>query len=789
MEERPVPQCAAFLVLWSAYFVALAERLSSLADAVRRAGALVLNDVGCLVHMQDRTWVLKKLREHSLPMPGFVDCIRAGGCEPVLEEHRDQILVAGQCIKKPFVEKPADRRDRQIYVYFTEEAGGGRALLSSRESGDVECCWSFDPVGRVRREGSFVYQEYLQSEGFTVHVTCAGSLAYGNAVLSDIVAPTGVASMDVRAAGPCPVWLRQEEKVMASKISVILGQTLFGITFVRSQTAGGPGTSYVVDVWPGLPSSGIEPHCDDIVKALLAVMGARMSISNGMQRSASTPTFDTRQVHSRADVDMSLQEPAMARICELEEHREDDEKESDRVCVLVVARHSERTPKQKVKAKLTLASESAAGWLCGWLAGSSADALMAVAPPATLELRAPEQLARLHDVAKALHSSGQQIGTLVDALECVSRAGMACHAKVSGESSKLTIALKWGGELTPAGASDAEDFGRQFRRDIFPDEDFDELHATLRHDIKVYASREPRCQQTAAAFCKGLLRLHSPLPPIMAALVRVDEFGSLDPDTVGAAGSEVAPQVVGKDQRQPLIQSLAHKPWPEFKAVLKYVDVAKCLLAHDSLASAMRELQARFGHLCDAMESINLGPLYLGETSELFRDRYRDAFERLGATMAEMADTIPHVLDHLVYERRHNLSALPATVQAALQETCEFCEALCDVVVHIDALEKGEDTARAAQLLHKLRWDLRVASGADLGGEKEHLRKHEALYAAVSQKSSLPCVRTRLYFSHNSRLQALLGVLLQGGGEGGACDCTSSSSHPGGGLSATRARP
>ena len=75
----------------------------------------------------------------------------------------------------------------------------------------------------------------------------------------------------------------------------------------------------------------------------------------------------------------------------------------------------------------------------------------------------------------------------------------------------LLLILKWGGELTPAGKKQAEEFGRTFRctypggegeYSSLPGSGFLRLHSTYRHDLKVYASDEGRVQMTAAAFTK-----------------------------------------------------------------------------------------------------------------------------------------------------------------------------------------------------------------------------------------------------------------------------------------------
>ena len=86
---------------------------------------------------------------------------------------------------------------------------------------------------------------------------------------------------------------------------------------------------------------------------------------------------------------------------------------------------------------------------------------------------------------------------------------MSAVGNVAGKM--LLIILKWGGEVTPDGEQQAEDFGTAFRC-IYPDGEgeyaslpgsgFLRLHSTYRHDLKVYASDEGRVQTTAAAFTK-----------------------------------------------------------------------------------------------------------------------------------------------------------------------------------------------------------------------------------------------------------------------------------------------
>merc|ERR1719343_1490996 len=116
---------------------------------------------------------------------------------------------------------------------------------------------------------------------------------------------------------------------------------------------------------------------------------------------------------------------------------------------------------------------------------------------------------------------------------------------------------------------------------MYPNEDIDELHATLRHDVKVYSSRDRRCQQTAAAFCRGMMKImvdkpyHSPLdalPPIIAALVRTDEAGRLEGGNHNYAARG--------DEEEPAGEPIpVDAPWEELEAHLGGFRVPELLLA------------------------------------------------------------------------------------------------------------------------------------------------------------------------------------------------------------------
>lgn len=87
------------------------------------------------------------------------------------------------------------------------------------------------------------------------------------------------------------------------------------------------------------------------------------------------------------------------------------------------------------------------------------------------------------------------------------------------------LIMKWGGEITHSGIAQAERLGRTFRHECYPQnkDGLLRLHATYRHDLKVYSSDEGRCQSTAAAFTKGLLEISDDVTPIITSFVITDD--------------------------------------------------------------------------------------------------------------------------------------------------------------------------------------------------------------------------------------------------------------------------
>jgi len=177
---------------------------------------------------------------------------------------------------------------------------------------------------------------------------------------------------------------------------------------------------------------------------------------------------------------------------------------------------------------------------------------------------------------------------------------------------------------------------------------------------------------------------------------------------------------------------------------------------------ALRELRLRAERLQEALLGSALAPLHNEETMQLLRDRYKDTLGDLQlGDHPRSFSKLERLLDLLQYDCDYNREALPLAAQEALDVAMPLCDALCDAQAVLEVAQQADPNQEnrdvtGISFIRKLRWDLRVASGADLGEEKTHLEKHSYLYGADGGK---PTMRTRLYFSHNSHIQGLLIAL------------------------------
>jgi inositol-hexakisphosphate/diphosphoinositol-pentakisphosphate 1-kinase len=213
--------------------------------------------------------------------------------------------------------------------------------------------------------------------------------------------------------------------------------------------------------------------------------------------------------------------------------------------VIVVMRHGDRRPKEKLKFKTTNPG------LLAYFDGTTGK-------PSEILVKSPEDMQKLKDTVRLILSEmgtdpammGSEKYAKFDTLRLVlelheSFEGVTRKVQLkpiefnsaTGRPTRILVVAKWGGELTDMGRDQAEELGRRLRQTMFPvssadgtDDSLLRLHSSFRHDFKIYSSIEGRCQTTAAAFTKGFLDLEGDLTPILVSLVFYDDFarGLLD---------------------------------------------------------------------------------------------------------------------------------------------------------------------------------------------------------------------------------------------------------------------
>ena len=90
-----------------------------------------------------------------------------------VEEFDDYIMIGEHRLNKPFVQKPFNADDHNINIYYAQNDGGGCKSLF-RKTGNVSS--SFDPnVYHIRRDGDYIYEEFLPTDGFDIKVYTVGT--------------------------------------------------------------------------------------------------------------------------------------------------------------------------------------------------------------------------------------------------------------------------------------------------------------------------------------------------------------------------------------------------------------------------------------------------------------------------------------------------------------------------------------------------------------------------------------------------------------------------------------
>jgi len=525
-----------------------------------RQPALV-NDVTAQRILLDRGRVYSLLEENGIPHPDAVFVERDPETQAVLnhdtfEEGDDFLLIGDKRIAKPFVEKPFDAEDHNICIYYPSSAGGGVKRLFRKVENRSSC---FDPdVRTVRTDRSYLYEPFMKTQGTDIKVYTVGAeYAHAEARKSPVIDGVVNRNEDGKEVR-YPVVLTPKEKEMARRVCLAFGQWVCGFDLLRTTNG-----SYVIDVNGWSFVKGIPKYYEDAANLLRAHI---LTITGraGLRR------VESVLVENAAEDEEALAENSVdSASSAVNTARSDRWEHEELLAVLAVMRHGDRTPKNKVK--LVTSRSEFLKLHRKWASG----------PKKEVKLKAPKQLQEVLDLTHTLLGPEEaddsknskpipfaDLGVPDPTLERLpldDRTMEACkHIRVvlagghfdgiyrkvqikpvawakneqgEDEASEVMVVLKYGGILTHIGEKQAEQLGHVFREEMYPGEDdagpgggscatgLLRLHATQRHDFKVYSSDEGRVQMSAAAFARGLLDLEGgSLTPICVALVETDSM-------------------------------------------------------------------------------------------------------------------------------------------------------------------------------------------------------------------------------------------------------------------------
>ncbi|KFB40188.1 AGAP000926-PA-like protein [Anopheles sinensis] len=749
----------------------------------------VINNLHMQFDIQDRRRVYAILEQEGIEIPRYavLDRDSPDPKQHELVESEDHVEVNGVVFNKPFVEKPVSAEDHNIYIYYPTSAGGGSQRLF-RKIGSRSSVYS--PESRVRKTGSFIYEDFMPTDGTDVKVYTVGP-DYAHAEARKSPALDGKVERDSDGKEiRYPVILSNAEKLISRKVCLAFKQTVCGFDLLRAN-----GKSFVCDVNGFSFVKNSNKYYDDCAKIL----------GNMILRELAP------QLHIPWSVPFQLDDPPIVpttfgKMMELR-------------CVTAVIRHGDRTPKQKMKVEVRHQKffeifEKYDGYRYGHI-----------------KLKRPKQLQEILDIARSLlaeiqtkaadseieekQSKLEQLKSVLEMYghfsginrkvqmkyqpkgrprgsssddgkhDCSTGILMVACSLSSADAPKepsLVLILKWGGELTPAGRIQAEEMGRIFRC-MYPGGQSRQpgagegpgtqglgllrLHSTYRHDLKIYASDEGRVQMTAAAFAKGLLALEGELTPILVQMVKsANTNGLLDNDCDSSKYQNMAKsrlhELMQIDREFTSEDRAAINPGNAISINLAMNFVKNPVQCCAQVHSLIRSLMAVVAVKRDDPKTRD-AVLYHGETWELMGRRW-GKIEKDFCTKNKSYDIskIPDIYDCIKYDLQHNQHTLQFDLAEELYISAKY---LADIVIPQEYGLTTHEKLTIGQgictpLLKKIRADLQ-RNIEELGGDESVNRLNPRYSHGVSSPGRH--VRTRLYFTSESHVHSLLTVLRHGG--------------------------
>lgn len=593
----------------------------------------LINDLILQKALWDRRLVLTLLNHANVPTPQRLEISRDGGpqlddslwqkltnsgmTEEQLESLTDQVepewdlidddilRVGNQELRKPYVEKPVDGEDHNVYIYYPKSTGGGGRKLF-RKIGNKSS--EFDPeLSRPRTEGSYIYEKFMDTDNFedVKAYTVGPNFCHAETRKSPVV--DGIVRRNTHGKEIRFVTeLTPEEKVIAKNVSKIFQQTICGFDLLRVN-----GLSYVIDVNGFSFVKDNDEYYDSCARILRELF------------------IDAKK---RRDF-IKTKIPRLSKLLHKSQFEEKEQKWVLKGFVSVI-RHADRTPKQKFKYSFRNPV------FISLLKGHKEEVIIRAVPDLQIVLETVKLAIdrKLEDGAKLLQLKG--------ALEKkMNFPGTKIQLKPSLNSEnpeivdKVQLILKWGGEPTHSARNQAHDFGEQMRQDIKL------LNRDALQDIKVYTSSERRVIASAHLSTMALLGLdkeHETLP---------DDFLIIRKDLLDDSNAAKDLMDKVKKKLKPLLRQGAEAPthftWPP--QMPQPFEVIKRVCVLMNFHRQIMEYNFENHDLCNYD-----GDWCCGEDPQLFRERWDKLFQEFVNVEKTHPSKISELYDTMKYDALHN---------------------------------------------------------------------------------------------------------------------------------------
>ena len=422
------------------------------------------------------------------------------------------IRVGRETLARPFIEKPANADDHNIWIYQKDgivcKLFRKVANKSSERVPEEEVTWR----GSLEDSVSLVYEEFLPVDsGEDIKVYTVGpNYAYAESRKSpfiDGIVRRNAQGKEIRIV----TQLTEEEQEIARRVCMAFGQTVCGFDMIRSE-----GKSYVIDINGWSFVKGSDTYYDKAAKIL-------------------KDTFIQIARRKRRHSALSGSPGSLLQAAPLEN---DFLMGQWRLKAYVgVFRHADRTPKQKLKVyakhpklfefflnnrkidgkqEVTLRNQNeleSLAKICKEIVEGEFSLLSSAAGSLSQSASSSiysdgEFLASNDSVASSVasfksltlapgSSSLKQILKVLDKKIKVPGTKVQLRQPDLSSPSNLQIILKWGGEFTHAGRHQSKDAGENLRKDLMI------LNKRILDDVRVFSSTERRVQATAQVFSKA----------------------------------------------------------------------------------------------------------------------------------------------------------------------------------------------------------------------------------------------------------------------------------------------